>query len=457
MELTLEEAFAPIGVEGYDAFLTVARACADSRNNIEVCNFVEHFEYIEAFRIRLESDFQKSDPLRPKTPLYRKIRPQLRQGFDLFREAMVKIQAFIGGAEVQLLIEGCYEAGEALVGLREDSHLLTKEESELPKPNSAITELLAMLKFVESGMFEPAALANRAEDFLKACRRYREDVEVWRAGRLPSSGPRAATGGEFSLAAALGLEIPKAAPKPENKVASVDDQLLEESQNTCEELLLLESTLTDLVHHCRGTRPANLAEIRASLQESEGVLKKLQAKLELLGKPRIFCLHCSQEAQASDRVCSKCGAKLPEQFAERSRESILEGQNQQPQGPPRFANFVQMEEAIENYRDGKIDLDRFQKVIDWFSARVRGGQEQIKKLPPPPPSADEETEARAEKARTHFQASNQSLQQLSRDLQSFLVQQNQALLDSALEHLRKAESEMVQFRELMMDSGPGRR
>lgn len=454
----LESAFAPTGVEGYDCFLQVARACVDSRNNIEVCGLVDQLEYIDDFRKRLESDFNRADPLRPKTPLYKQLRPLLRNSFDLFREGLSKVRAYIGGAEVSLLAEGCFDAREALLSLRENGDKLAQEESTLPSPNSAIGELMAMMEFVQKGMFEPSALAARCKEFISACKRYREDVNLWKTtSATPPSKSKRSEGSsvEFSLVAALGLEPPKLTTE-EEKPPSLESLLLDEANSACQKLLDVEDLLQEVCQMCASRQLTDLNALRLELKDSEADLMAAYAKLQKLSQPVRRCLQCSAEADLAAKVCTACGARLPEVIDQKSTVSLMAGEA--PEGRRRLANFVQVETAVENYRDGQIDLEQLQKVIDWFAARVRGGQERIKTLTPPNHSNDPEAQARSEVAREHFTKGNQAIQACVKELQAFLmVQSNQTHLDTAIEQLQIAEKEMLLFEEQIVDRKKAKR
>jgi hypothetical protein len=449
---SLEKAFAPTGVEGYDCFLQVARACVDSRNNIEVCGLAEQLEYIDDFRKRLESDFNRADPLRPKTPLYKQLRPLLRDSLDLFREGLSKVRAYLGGAEVELLVEGCFDARGALLALKENGDKLAQEEATLPSPTSAISELMAMMEFVQKGMFEPSALAARCKEFILGCKRYREDVNLWKTtSATPPSKSKRGEGSsvEFSLVAALGLEPAKPAVQ-EEKPPSLESLLLDEANAACQKLLDVEDLLQEVCELCASRQLAHLDDLRIELKESEIELQAAYAKLQKLSQPVRRCLQCSTEADMAAKVCTSCGARLPEMIERKSTVSLMAAEASE--GRRRLANFVQVEEAVENYRDGKIDLEQLQRVIDWFASRVRGGQERIKTLTPPNHANDPDAQARSEVAREHFTKGNQAIQACVKELQSFLmVQSNQGHLDTALEQLLLAEKEMLLFEEQIID------
>lgn len=456
---TLDEAFAHIGVEGYDHFLTVARACVDSRNNIEVCDFVAHYDYIAQFRQRLESDFAKADPIRPKTPLYKQLRPQMRASLDLLREGLSKVQAFIGGAEVELLIEGCADGREAILTLRETAYKLEKEEASLPNPNSSIGELAAMIEFVQKGMFEPDALSNRCKQFIQACRRYREDVTMWKnSASAPVRKAKRIEGStvEFSLVAALGLEPAKPQEVEVDKPLTPEVLILNEAEAACQKLLDVEDLLLEICEVCTGRQLNLLGALKQELLASEAELKKAYAKLEELSRPVRRCLQCSAEAELTAKICTACGARLAEIIDQKSSVSIMAQEAVAPQR--RLSYFVQVEEAIETFRDGKSDLERLQQVIDWFAGRVRAGQDTIKSLTPPNHANEPEAQTRSEEAREHFAKGNQAIQACVRELQAFLlVQSNQIHLDTALEQLKIAEREMLLFQDLIVDRSKAKR
>ena len=405
-------AFESIRVAGFDAFLQAAEACFVSRDQIEGHHLREHVAHIQQFRRQLEANFVQADPLRPRTALYLRCRPPLKDAFEAFRQGMRKVEKFLSGRPPEYLQEGCREAAEALATLREVSQALSIEESAFPRPENPIDELLAMIEFIAQGQLDMNAMVARAEDFRSRCRGFREDVSIWSKGK------------------------------------SREQSLVGPTDRACRHLLEIERTLEALVRYGRGEQLLNLSDLQQQLRLSGEELRADHEEIMRLVVPPIPCPQCGHINDNRDKVCQSCAAKLPELVAPQPA-STFSAQEGMGEARPRLAYLVQVEDAIETYLTGEADLSHLQAVSDWFAQRVNVGVERYKQLQPPMPLPDVKEASEAEAVKATFEKGSAALQSCARDLQRYMASMERELLSRALESLRLGESLMGEAQQKM--------
>lgn len=103
---------------------------------------------------------------------------------------------------------------------------------------------------------------------------------------------------------------------------------------------------------------------------------------------KVYCVRCGAPNDAGSRACISCGAKMLDAAAASGTSSTSTMSFQEDGGQPQYGgelvmtkNLLTVFETVNKAAEGRIDVDEYNAVLDWFSHLV---EDNILSLPPSP-------------------------------------------------------------------------
>ena len=214
---------------------------------------------------------------------------------------------------------------------------------------------------------------------------------------------------------------------------------------------------------------------RHALVSAAEALADCQEAFESIGEManKIPCVRCGTRNEPSNRSCSNCGAQLLMQTgmgASSSTMSIQEegGQAQIGGELVMTENLMRVFESVNGVAEGRLELEAFQDVLEWFENLV---SENLLEVPEAPELSRDglnaqqveqltQVEARLATARDEVQSGAQELLAAVEELRQFIVDSETRHLVEGVRMVRdasvKVQSAQARIEELVEANRPAR-
>lgn len=203
-----------------------------------------------------------------------------------------------------------------------------------------------------------------------------------------------------------------------------------------------------------------LDEIAASLQagdkrlvdaalgrlcNSSAVLLELQQEFqkEEEATPGLLCFRCGHANQAGEQKCVNCQARLI------GVQTPGEDSTYHDRSLP--TNLRKLMGAAEGFRDGALDREAFQEVLDWYDELTDQALGQMSQLAPPPKEAEEMPEHQLNAYDDAVEAMQQGLDDLKSGmlrLRAYADKKDPIDLEIGLESCLAGHNRMLRFAEI---------
>lgn len=399
------DVFSPSRSPALTGLLEAARLCYEDPARVVSSHLQEHLRHVAEARRHLDAQYNHNAKLRPRTPLFKEIDPQIRKQFEEFRAGLKLVERYLDGGPNEELKAGCLQARRAVDQLLDLTARLRDEEATFPAYSDSpiIHEIIHVALGVAKGEIPPEMLRARLDGFRAQVKRLLSDYGQWAQGT------------------------------PETP--AVADLLPQVEKG----LTALSLGLDEMALFYLDKQKGHLRQGGELVLKASTALQNLQSRLHKALAPSPICPRCSLENPPGTRICTGCESRLPEVESNPTSMSIKVGGEAEA---PRFAYVERVEEAVAGFRRGDVPEPELKATLEWFSQRVAGGRSQLNALKPPErfPSAEAERHAQAVRERME-----KASQLLAEGAQRLLARD----LDEGLDLVRQGAAEMADLqREL---------
>lgn len=347
----------------------------------------------------------RSREFRLPTPLYREVSPVIERELGTFRSALKSIDRAVR-KDPAALLAACSSARSAVDTLMDLFDRLRLEEEGFPRYSES--PFLHQLAYFTHGYLSRQLSERPLRDFLGfLAQRHREmsrDLAEW--GKASAENPR----------------VEELTPALARSLRHLGRGLAEMSRSLS-----------------AGDRARLEKYLKAVLEVGEEMVR-LHKELNEALAPTVACPRCGVGNEPGSRVCSGCGARLPE-LASGPVSSLEVFAGQRPTRP-RFAHVTRLEEAVEQHLAGSLSRDELAETLRWFASRVAAGRKSLSALRPPDRFPSPEMEQTAARARALMEEGGATMEAGAALLERYLTDGSRDQAERGLEQVR-AGSELV--------------
>jgi len=397
------DVFSPSRSPALTGLLEAARLCYEDPERVVSSHLQEHLRHVAEARRHLDAQYNHNVKLRPRTPLFKEVDPQIRKQFEEFRAGLKLVERYLDGGPNEELKAGCLQARRAVDQLLDLTARLREEEATFPvySDSPIIHEIIHIALGVAKGEIPPELLRSRLDGFRAQVKRLLADHAQW-----TRSTP------ETPAVAELLPQVEKG-------------------------LTALGLGLDEMALFYLDKQKGHLRQGGELVLKASEALQNLQQRLTKALAPSPICPRCARENPPGTRICVGCDSKLPEVESNLTSLSIKVGGEGET---PRFAYVERVQEAVAGFRSGDLSEAELKATLEWFSQRVSGGRSQLNALKPPERFPNAEAERHAQAIRERVEKASQLL---ADGAQRLLARD----LDEGLDLVRQGAAEMAEVQK----------
>ncbi len=222
-----------------------------------------------------------------------------------------------------------------------------------------------------------------------------------------------------------------------------DPEIAEELPRTLQAFDISDEACDLIRQYLQDGNAAHLEVAVKKLIESTKMLKESKEKYDEISERegKIACVKCGALNDPSNKVCSKCGAKLPQIVGETVSSTFAVGEGGEiGAGDVDFVMTENLKKLIEDsakVKDGLITFEEYEKTLNWMQNLLEQGLRQAEKAPVINlDSIPEDKRAEAEEQKKMAEETIELLKEGIYEFMDAISELRLFLEDEDIEHLR---------------------